>query len=82
MRLVGQIQGYRVVILIDTESTHNFMDPSIVKRAPLQTIPTEGLVVKVAKGDTIINQGRCLKVVMHMQGNSYSTDFCLNFGWL
>ncbi|KAJ0085154.1 hypothetical protein Patl1_07665 [Pistacia atlantica] len=35
-----------VVILVDTGSTHNFMDPSVIQRAHLSS----GLSVKVANG--------------------------------
>jgi hypothetical protein len=32
MRIIGTIQQQRVVILVDLGSTHNFLDPSVVKR--------------------------------------------------
>lgn len=32
MRVVGKVGGQKVVILIDSGSTHNFLDHSIVKR--------------------------------------------------
>jgi hypothetical protein len=32
MRLEGLVKNQRVVILIDSRSTHNFLDPSILKK--------------------------------------------------
>uniref|UniRef100_A0A6N2N5Z5 Core Histone H2A/H2B/H3 domain-containing protein n=1 Tax=Salix viminalis TaxID=40686 RepID=A0A6N2N5Z5_SALVM len=49
MRILGQIGGCPVVILIDTGSTHGFMNSSIQQRARLQSKSTEGLQVKGIK---------------------------------
>jgi hypothetical protein len=38
MRIVGTIQQQIVVILVDSRSTHNFLDPSIVKRTSISRI--------------------------------------------
>ncbi|KAB5516291.1 hypothetical protein DKX38_026939 [Salix brachista] len=46
MRILGRIGGCPVVILLDTSSTHCFMDSSIQQRARLQSESTEGLQVK------------------------------------
>ncbi|KAG7970785.1 hypothetical protein I3843_07G101600, partial [Carya illinoinensis] len=40
MRLLGKVQGCVVVILIDTGSTHNFLDPSVAKKTQLLVQPT------------------------------------------
>ncbi|RVW59679.1 Transposon Tf2-8 polyprotein [Vitis vinifera] len=53
MRFLGHICGRAVVILVDTGSTHNFMDPSVIQRAHLPSNPTEGLSVKVANGQAV-----------------------------
>lgn len=37
IRILGKIKGQQIVILIDSESTHNFLDPTIIKRAQLKT---------------------------------------------
>ncbi|KAA8517141.1 hypothetical protein F0562_017434 [Nyssa sinensis] len=75
MRILGHVNGCAVVILIDTGSTHNFMDPSIQQRAHLQSQSTAGLLVRVANGDTMFSTGKCEDIQLHMQGNTYHTDF-------
>lgn len=75
MRLIGKVQGCVVVILINTGSTYNFMDHSIVKKALIKVKKT--LWTKVANGATLGNERKCTKVKLHMQGNLYSTKFYL-----
>ncbi|KAJ0037637.1 hypothetical protein Pint_22352 [Pistacia integerrima] len=75
MRFLGHICGRALVILVDTGSTHNFMDPSVIQRAHLPSNPTEGLFVKVANGQAIDSEGSCVAVPLHMQGNSIPLIF-------
>ena len=35
MRIEGFINNQRVLVLVDTRSTHNFVDPNVAKRAKL-----------------------------------------------
>ncbi|KAJ0082471.1 hypothetical protein Patl1_10882 [Pistacia atlantica] len=48
MCILGHVNGCVIVILIDTGSTHNFMDPSIQLRVHLPSQSTSGLLVRVA----------------------------------
>ncbi|KAJ0103623.1 hypothetical protein Patl1_06047 [Pistacia atlantica] len=75
MRILGHVNGYVVVILIDTGSTHNFMDLSIQLRAHLPSQSTLGLLVRVANGDTLFSIGKCEDIQFHMQGNTFRIDF-------
>lgn len=75
MRLRGQVQECVMVILIDTESTHNFIDSSIAKKNQLLVQLTKRLAVQITNGAALTSEGKCLDVQFHMQGNSYSTDF-------
>jgi hypothetical protein len=66
MRLVGKIGTCSVIVLIDTGSTHSFVDVNVAKRAKLQV--EEGqLEVQVANGDTLPCQGCCKAVLLKMQ---------------
>ncbi|KAJ0008030.1 hypothetical protein Pint_30811 [Pistacia integerrima] len=75
MRFLGHICGRVVVILVDTGSTHNFMDPFVIQRAHLPSNPMEGLSVKVANRQAVRSEGSYAAVPLHMQGNLYTVDF-------
>jgi hypothetical protein len=53
MRLVGFLHSQRVSILIDSGSTTNFLDPTLLLEVHLTVTSTPCLKVKIANGDTI-----------------------------
>lgn len=58
MRLVGVLHSQRVSILIDSGSTHNFLDPSLLSKVHLQVAAIPCLTVKIANGDSIQSFGK------------------------
>lgn len=74
MRVVGKVGGQHVVILIDSGNTHNFLDPSIVKRGQLKTEKGEELRVRVANGELLTSKGKGAGVKITIQGNCFVTD--------
>jgi hypothetical protein len=76
MRVVGSLK-IRVVILIDSGSTHNFIDTSVVNKGSLGLILPHHLQVRVANGATILSEGRCKSVSLRVQGHSITIDFYL-----
>jgi hypothetical protein len=77
MRLVGSLRNQRVVILLDSGSTHNFLDPTVLRRAPLSVAVGVTLKVRVANGATVESEGLCQSVSLTLQGHSFTTDFYL-----
>ena len=75
MRVKGRINGSRLVILIDTGSTHNFVDASLVKSLQLRIDVSKVLEVKVANGSIMKTQGFCSDVPVIVQG----VGFCIHF---
>ena len=53
MRLQGRIKSLKVVILVDSGNTHNFMDQAIVKKVSCQTHTMARTGVTIANGDKI-----------------------------
>lgn len=66
MRLVGNIGNFSVIILIDTGSTHSFVDENVARKIKLP-VETSHLAVQVANGTTFPCQGCCKAVFMQMQ---------------
>ncbi|XP_062167070.1 uncharacterized protein LOC133873370 [Alnus glutinosa] len=75
MRVLGVLQSHPVSILIDSGSTHNFLDPSMAARVNLSIISTSLLHVKIANGDTIPCFGRVSAVSFKVQGHPILADF-------
>lgn len=75
MRLVGLINNHHVVILIDSRSSHNFLDPALLKKIQVRVINTIKLQVNVADGAKIQSEGKCTSVSVEVQGNTITTKF-------
>ena len=57
MRVKGSLHNQDIVVLIDSGSTHNFVDPAIVKSAHLPIDPRHKLSVAVANGERNLSEG-------------------------
>ncbi|KAF5443243.1 hypothetical protein F2P56_035816, partial [Juglans regia] len=75
MRLYGHIGAASVLILVDTGSTHNFLDPSIVKKTKLQVNNELQLQVQVANGEMVETLGSCNEVVTKIQGARFKIPY-------
>lgn len=64
MRMQVVIKGIGVTALIDIVSTHNYMDPRIVKRLRIPLTEGHSFLVKVANGETIKSQRKCNGVLL------------------
>ena len=75
MHIQGFIKNHKVIILVDTGSTHNFIDQLIVKRIGCQTHLVVGVNVIVANGDKMWIQKCCKGIAWGAQGLFQCTDF-------
>ena len=75
MRVKGRIKNHELVSLIDSGSTHNFLDATelLTLNSPLDT--SQILEVKVADGNTIKTLGVCYGVTIIIQGFTFVVDF-------
>lgn len=75
MRLLGRIGKSEVVILVNTGSTHNFLDLIIVARNQLLIQHTKKITIKVANGDSMLCEEQCEQIPYRVQDSFFSTDF-------
>lgn len=59
MRVVEQLKNKKVVILINTGSTHNFVNTSVAFKCNILITKASAVQVKVANGEALSTAGRC-----------------------
>jgi hypothetical protein len=74
MRIVGVIRFHRVIVLIDSGSTHNFVDTKLAASLELQPQPQDGITVQIANGQEVASPGRSREVEVKLQGINFRTD--------
>lgn len=74
MRVVGTVKGQAITILIDSGSTHNFVDPWVAKVTDQTVVPTPELPVTVADGTKLCSTGVCKSLTWTMQGQIFKAD--------
>ena len=74
MRVKGSVGSQTVHILIDTGSTHNFLDAAIAKRLRCELLRIPPLVVAVADGARLQCQVICKGLELRVGDLEYVTD--------
>jgi hypothetical protein len=74
MRIVGVIRFHRVIVLIDSGSTHNFVDSKLAASLGLQPQPQDGITVQIANGQEVASPGRSREVEVRLQGVNFRAD--------
>lgn len=75
LRFVAQIGQYEVVILMDSGSTHNFIDSKLVKQARLSVDLACKLRVLIADGRQLVTNGIFRLVKWEAQRYQFVSDF-------
>ncbi|KAL5750114.1 hypothetical protein ACOSP7_024717 [Xanthoceras sorbifolium] len=75
IRLKGRLKGKKVTILVDGESTHNFIDQQLVRKFGLNVNNDHTFHVMVANREIIACVGRCMALSLEIQGYQMQTDF-------
>ena len=68
IRVVGYYKNQAVSILIDSGSTHNFINSKLVKKLGLLVTESNSFDVLVASGELIKGEGVCQEVSLECQG--------------
>ena len=74
MRVLVRINHQELVILIDTGSTHNFLDTSIWMLLKLPMSIKDSFEVKIANGTMVKTKGACHVVNLKIQGQEFIMD--------
>ena len=77
MRVVAILSGHKTVVLLDTGSTHNFMDSGLAVSLKLEVDATNRFGVRVANGQVIRTKGECKEVKFIIQGLHMKVNFNL-----
>ena len=62
MRVMAKIEPYEIVVLIDSDSTHNFINTQLANMLQLPIQPTNAFSIKVANEEKVTCQGKHEKV--------------------
>lgn len=73
MTVKGVLKGRTITILIDSGSTHNFIEPGVVKISGYKVEVTPNLSVIVADGTKLCSKAVCKTFKWEMQGLSFTT---------
>ena len=74
MTVKGRIKNREVVSLIDSGSTHNFLDAIDLDNLRLPLDISQILEAKVADGSIVKTLGVCHRVTLFIQGNKFVLD--------
>ncbi|GJT20658.1 retrotransposable element Tf2 [Tanacetum coccineum] len=77
MRVIGLVGKIQLHILIDTESTNNFLNTSVAKKVGCKVKATCPLQVTIAGGETLVSDTMCIDFVWRLQRESFSASVML-----
>ncbi|KAK3009443.1 hypothetical protein RJ639_013192 [Escallonia herrerae] len=82
IRLKGTLNLCPISILIDSGSTHNFIDPKIVIKTHCQPTEIPNTLVTIANGTKVESTAVCKELKWSMQGHDFCSDVKLGFNCL
>ncbi|KAK8288461.1 hypothetical protein V6Z12_D07G127200 [Gossypium hirsutum] len=77
MRVAARVGSLIAIILVDSGSTHNFIDARLVNRLSLPIMHQEQLRVSVVNGESLFTRGVCKGVLWEVQNHKFETDFMI-----
>ncbi|KAF4346515.1 hypothetical protein G4B88_001093 [Cannabis sativa] len=75
MKLKGQLGTKKVVILINSKATHNFISKSLVTKLHIPIVETKANEVTMGNGDSMKCEGICENLNIHFQRVDIWDDF-------
>ncbi|GKA61760.1 putative nucleotidyltransferase, ribonuclease H [Tanacetum coccineum] len=77
IRVIGHYRSQRIHILIDSGSTHNFLDVYMAKKLGCKITEIDPLQVSVVDGNKITSRSMCTNFSWLLNGERFSTDVML-----
>ncbi|KAA8542515.1 hypothetical protein F0562_023667 [Nyssa sinensis] len=77
MRVKGGIGHISTIVLVDSGSTHNFINETLARKVALQPEKGGKFEVVVASGEKLSSPGKCTNVKLILQGIPVLVDFYL-----
>jgi predicted aspartyl protease len=69
-----KVNGATLTALLDSGSTHNFLDDDVAARVGITFHDRPGLRVSVANGDRLISSGCCCALPVHIGDEVFNVD--------
>ncbi|XP_028055574.1 uncharacterized protein LOC114259749 [Camellia sinensis] len=77
MKVRGQIGQHQITLLIDSGSTHNFLNSKVARKLGVSPNSTGRFEVVVANGEKISSSGHCKGICTIIQGVRITADYFL-----
>lgn len=77
IRFQGVLKGKKISILVDSGSTHSFIDSRLIKQLGLVAEVVPPLIVSVDDGSRIIIDSLCKALQYKIQGHTFTSDLRL-----
>ncbi len=74
IKIAGDSKGKNLTILVDTGSTHSFMDYQTARDIKANMVATTPLMVTVANGQKVLSKLQCPGFQWVMQGHNFQND--------
>ena len=77
IKVERRVSDSSLMILIDSGSTHSFLDEKVAKKLRCHLTGTQPLSVTVANGQKVLCKSACVGFCWQMQGESFEADLQL-----
>jgi len=77
IKVKGRAHNCSLMVLIDSGSTHSFLDESMAKKLGCEVSNSHSLSVIVANGNKVLSQSSCLGFCWEMNGEEFMADLIL-----
>jgi len=74
LRMLGQIHNHSLSVLVDSGSTHNFIQERVARQLGLKLIPTQAFQVLVGNGEELNCLFMCQQIALNIDSHLFSVD--------